>query len=95
MSSLAPPIDTAISGLPVTAMSPTAELQDPVIEEDHPLRPTIVRDFAYAPQDYWFSARPIELLPRSERESKRDSNTSRLSRGLGGWYVFLHTFTKS
>ena len=94
MSSLAPPIDAALSGLQVTALGLTAELQNPVIEEDHPLRPTIVRDFAYAPQDYWFSARPIELLPRCEHESKRDSNASRSSRGPGGWYVYFLAFAK-
>jgi hypothetical protein len=92
MSSLVPPIDTAVCGLQVTTtLSPTVEMHNPGVEEARPLRPIIVRDFAYGPQDHWFSARPIELLPRSERESKRDSSASRSSQGLGGWCV--HTFT--
>jgi hypothetical protein len=89
MSSLAPSIDTASSGLHVT---PTVELQNAAIVEVHPLRPIAVRDYAYPPLDHWFSARPIELLPRSERESKRDSHASRSSRGIGTWYVYLYFF---
>ena len=91
MTSLAPPIDTTISGLQATALSPTVEQPSPAVEYHLP-QPIIVRDFAYAPEDYWFSARPVELLPRSERESKRGSSTSRSSRGFGGWYVYLCSF---